>query len=637
MQTTRIPLNLRLAGLWLLWAAWCQWCGWGLSAGHWLCGWGYLAALPILLGAGRWWFKTTARAGAKPCFSTAAKWRRRFSRPLPLLYLAIVVLSLVAAFSCQPWSFDATSYRLPRVLYWWAAQHWYWIGTVDNRLDYSSCGYEWQMLPVILLTRTDRLIFLLSFLPFLLLPGAVFFSFRLLGVNGRSARRWMWLLPSGFCYALQCSGLQNDGYMAIYTLTATAFAGLAWHRRQAVFLWLALLAAALLTSAKLSNLPLLLPLGLLLLPALRVVNWLNWKTVVILFIAAGCSFAPLAFLCWKHTGDWTGDPNDAWNVHPRSRAGALTGNSISVLNDLVQPPICPLAEKINARLAPLNQTAFMRSLHSAEPSFDGVVFGNMAYEGAAGLGCGLGFYALFLLLGSWFVRPAARVPAGVFPWEWRLAPWSAWLAFGVMLTEVGFAPHIPRYGAPYYPLLCIPILRLSRIAALERRQLAAVLSGVASLAVVPVILLTPARPAIPIEKLAQIFHRPALQTFAVRYHFWAGLRDDLAPLRDQLPQGITRLGYAAGVRDTTYGLWKPFGSRVVVELGLPLGSRPKPEADIHYAVVTERGLQQRYRMDLRTWLNFTGGQVLLEHQHNDMLETHSAPHYQTWYLVKFGP
>jgi hypothetical protein len=205
------------------------------------------------------------------------------------------------------------------------------------------------------------------------------------------------------------------------------------------------------------------------------------------------------------------------------------------------------------------------------------------------------------------------------------------------MAEVGFAVHVPRYGAPYYPLLCISILLLPRIVALERRKLAAVVSGAAILVVVPVILLTPARPVIPIERFARIFHRPALQSIAAKYHFWAVLRDDLAPLRDQLPSGITRLGYAAGLRDTSYGLWKPFGSRVVVELGLPLGSKSKPQADVQYAVVSERGLQERYGMDLKTWLNFAGSRVVYEFRHNTDLEAHSDPHYESWYLVKLGP
>jgi len=637
MPATRIPLVIRLAGLWLVWTAWCQWCGWGLSSGQWLSGWGYLAALPLLLGAGWWWIRTTGATGAKPPHAAWVKWHRRFSRPLPLLYLVIVALSLLAALLYAPWSFDAASYRLPRLLYWWSAHHWYWIGTLDHRLDYSSCGFEWQMLPVILLTRSDRLIFLLSWLPFLLLPGLVFFAFRTLGVNGRSARRWMWLLPSGFCYALQCSGLQNDGYMAGFTLAAIAFTGLAWHRRQAGFLWLALLAAALLTGAKLTNLPLLLPLGLLLLPVLRVVKWFNWKTIAVVLLAIGCSFAPLAYLCWQHTGDWTGDPNDQWNVHPRNRAGALAANTIVLVNDALQPPVCPVAQKFNAGLAPLNHTAFMKWLRWAQPNSSGVVFGDMAYEGQAGLGGGLGFYVFFLLLGAGLVRPAVRVTAVDLPWEWRLAPWTAWLAFGVILAEVAFT-HVTRYGAPFYPLIIISLLGCPRVAALERRRLAALAAGAAMLAVVPVILLTPQRPVVPFVWFAQTFHRPALQKIADKYRYWAVLRDDLAPLRAQLPPGVRRLGYAGGFLDTSYGLWKPFGSRTFVELGLPPDHHaPLPPPDMEYAVVTAGGLSERYGLGLTEWLAATGGQVIFECQRNTELVAHSRPVYESWYLVKLNP
>lgn len=628
------PLILRLAGLWILWVAWCQWCGWGLSAAHQLDGFGYLVALPILLGAGWWWLKVTTIPGVSINFSRLTKLRRRFLRPLPLIYLVIAALSLAAALLNSPWSFDAVSYRLPRLLYWWAAHHWYWIGTIDHRLDYSGCGYEWQMLPVIIFTRTDRLIFLLSWIPFLLMPGLVFHAFRALGVGGRSARRWMWLLPSGFCYALQCSGLQNDGYMVLYTLAFAAFAVLARERRQIIFLWLALLAAALLTSAKLSNLPLFLPLGLLLLPVLRVVKWFNWKTLVIVFIAAGCSFAPLAFLCWKHTGSWTGDPGDQWNAHPRNHVGAFTANAIAMANDTVQPPVFPVAKKINAKLKPLNDTAFMKWLRWSQPNSDGVVFGDMAYEGSAGLGCGLGLYALFLFLGSCFVKPAARVAKINFPWEWRLAPWAAWLSLFVIMTEVAFS-HVTRYAASFYPLIIISILLLPRIVVLERRKIAGAVAGIAMLAVVPIILLTPARPVIPFERLAQIFHQHALQTVAAKYHYWAVMRDDLAPLREQLPPGVTRLGYAAAFRDTSYGLWKPFGSRVIVELGLPLGAKPPPPADLEYAVVTANGLQSRYGMSLADWLNFYHAEIIFKMKRSISLVSSDPASYDSWYLVRF--
>jgi hypothetical protein len=520
-------------------------------------------------------------------------------------------------------------------LCWWAAHHWYWIGTLDHRLDFSSCGYEWQMLPVIIFTRTDRLVFLLSWTPFLLMPGLVFYAFRALGVNGRSARRWMWLLPSGFCYALQCSGLQNDGYGVNYTLAIISFTVLAYRFRQLNYLGLALVAVGLLTGAKASNLPLLLPFGLLLLPALRRVPWFNWKMPAIIFIAAACSFVPLAWLCWQQTGDWTGDPTNQWNIHPRNTAGALVANSIAVVNESVQPPIFPVAKKINAVLDHLNQTSFMKWLRWAQPNSGGVHFGDMAYEGGSGLGSGIGLYLLFLFCGCWFVRQRARSGGAVdFPWEWRLVPWAAWISFGVLLAKLA-SDHTTRYASSYYPFLFISILLLPRIAALERKKFTAGLAGFCILAVVPVILLTPARPVVPVEKiLAHLPRKPALETFAAKYHMWAGLRDDLAPMRDALPPGTTWLGYAGAFRDTSYGLWKPFGSRVVVELGLPLGSKTPPPSDLNYAVVTEKGLRSRYGLDVNAWCAAFKAKIIFEMPRNVALEG-ATPNYEAWYLVRF--
>src|ERR1017187_866783 len=207
MPSKHMPLALRLAGCWLLWSAWCALTGWGLSTVNQLSGRGHLALLPVLLAAVWLWLKATA--STRNDFPNFAKWRRRLTRPLPFLYFTIAGLSLLAGMlNANPWSIDAATYRLPRMLYWWSAHHWYWIGTLDHRLDFSSTGFEWQMLPVIELTHSLRLIFLLNWIPFLLLPWLVFLAFRAFGVRGRSARRWMWLLPSGHCFALQCKGLQ---------------------------------------------------------------------------------------------------------------------------------------------------------------------------------------------------------------------------------------------------------------------------------------------------------------------------------------------------------------------------------------------------------------------------------------------
>ncbi len=255
------------------------------------------------------------------------------------------------------------------------------------------------------------------------MPWLMFLACRAFGVNGRSARRWMWLLPSGYCFALQSSGPQNDGYAVNYVLAALALAAFAFHSRHRASFWLALLAVALLTGAKLSNLPLLLPLGLALWPVLFRVRWLNWRLAPVLALAGICSFLPLAGLCWLHTGDWTGDPADQWQMRPVNSTGAVAANLMEFANDAVHPPVLPGCERGNVLLEPLNRSAFIHWLERVQPNFTGVKFGEIAYEGGVGLGCGVGLYALFLLLGSGFVKPIAKVfRATDLPLAWRPSP-----------------------------------------------------------------------------------------------------------------------------------------------------------------------------------------------------------------------
>jgi hypothetical protein len=635
----QMPLALRLAGCWLIWSAWCSASGWVLSAVNQLSGWGHFCLLPILLGAIWYWLKTTA--SPREDFSHFAKWRHRMSRPLPLIYVVIVVLSLLAGLiSVAPWSFDAVTYRLPRLLYWWSAHHWYWIGTLDHRLDFSSAGFEWQMLPVIELTHTDRFIFLLNWIPFLLLPWLVFLAFRTLGVNGRSARRWMWLLPSGYCFALQCSGLQNDGYTANFVLAAVAFAGWSVHSRKAGGLWFALLSAALLTCAKVSNLPLLLPLGVLLLPVLTRVSWFNWRLPLVVLLALFCSFAPLTFLSWLNTGDWTGDPTDQWSVRTHGLFGGMAANMTLLVKDSCQPPWFPGSQHLNDALEGFNHSAFNQWLRNSHGEFGEVRFGDMVYEGQAGPGFGLAVYASFLFLGLCFFRakPAdSRLVPSTLPLAWRLVPWLAWLAYAVFLARLG-SDHTQRIAAPYYPLLLVALLRLPRSVAWERKKFAAVLAVCTAASVLPVMLMTPARPLVPIQTIARVLHRPALDQLAVKYHFWDCLHDNLAPLREQIPSGVTQLGYAGGFRDTSYGLWKPLGQRVVMELQKPSNpNAPLVPADLKYAVATERGVIARYHMDLKTWLAAINGTVVFEFPLDQRLIAQAPPKYETWYLVKLGP
>lgn len=633
-QAPQLQFALRLAGCWLLWSAWCSVAGWGLSAIQQLSGWGYLSALPLLIGAVALWWKSTATP--LPCNFNLHKWGRRMTRPLPLIFCLTAGLSLVAAVvNPDPWSFDATTYRLPRVLYWLAAKHWHWIGTIDQRLDFSSLGFEWQMLPIIELTRSDRFIFLLNWVPFLLLPWLAFVAFQGLGLRKHTSRRWMWLLPSGFCIALQSGGLQNDGYSVNYLLASVSFAIIGVRRKSFGLVLMSLLAAAQLTGAKVSNLPLVLPLGVLVLWAFSKVRWMLAPTVATLLIAGITSFLPLAYQCVKHTGDWTGNPHDQWHVKTHGFIMPFVANTIILLNDCAQPPYLPQSRSVNARLEDANNSEFIARLKRAHGEFLGIGFGEMAYEGGAGMGFGIAIYLLNLAVGSLFSGRRATMPPISLPTVLKIVPWLAWLGYFVFLVKLG-SNHSARIAAPFYPLLLIPILRCPRVFKLERRKAFSIAAGLAALIVIPIIILTPIRPLISLEVATTFTSSPKVQKIAEKYRFWRNLRDDLAPLREHLPAAST-FGFAGGFRDTSYGLWKPFGRHKIVEVGLPLGSKTLPPPHLTYVVITDRGLTDRYGCDLATWLKQTSGTVVFEYRRNIMLDAHSAPQFESWFIVKLNP
>src|SRR5204863_6928724 len=109
----------------------------------------------------------------------------------------------------------------------------------------------------------ERWLFLVNLFSFALLPGLIFSVFTRLGVRPRVAWWWMWLVPGGYCYAMQAGSLATDAYAAVYALAAVGFALRCRDTRSAQDLWLSLLSAALLTATKQTN---LLLLGLWILP-----------------------------------------------------------------------------------------------------------------------------------------------------------------------------------------------------------------------------------------------------------------------------------------------------------------------------------------------------------------------------------
>jgi len=132
------------------------------------------------------WAREWQNQGFRP-----VRFKKRFKRGLPLAFLFLAFLVFLGGLLYAPTNHTALTYRIPRVLQWLAREHWFWIHTSNYRMNDRACGIEWLSAPLLLFTGSDRSLFLLNFLPFLLLPGLVYSLFTRLGVYPRVAWAWM--------------------------------------------------------------------------------------------------------------------------------------------------------------------------------------------------------------------------------------------------------------------------------------------------------------------------------------------------------------------------------------------------------------------------------------------------------------
>src|SRR6185436_17729541 len=160
------------------------------------------------------------------------KARRRFSRWLPGCFVVLAFLMFLSGALYAPTNHTGLTYRIPRVLQWLAHGQWFWIETPNYRMNDRACGMEWLSAPILLFTKSDRLLFLLNFIPLLLLPGLLFSVFKQLGVRPKVAWWWMWLLPTGYNFLLQGGSIANDTFPTVYGVAALDFACRAWKTRR---------------------------------------------------------------------------------------------------------------------------------------------------------------------------------------------------------------------------------------------------------------------------------------------------------------------------------------------------------------------------------------------------------------------
>lgn len=597
--------SLRLPKLWVAWNAGVVVAGWILSY------WGALNSVSWLvlcvcgLTLTIWEFRRNPGRRLRP---TAL--RRRWKRWPALGFLFLVAAGLVGGLLYEPNNIDALAYRTPRVLHWIAEGRWHWIPAPYQRLNTRACGFEWATVPILTLFRSDRPLFLLSLASFCLLPGLVFSSLRGAGVGGRAAVTWMWLFPTGYCFALQAGSIGNDLFGA--TLSAAALClGLAARRNRdpAAAAW-SFVAAGLMTGAKSSNLPLLLPWLVLVWPAAG--PWLRRPGLAFAsaLIALGCSLAPISWLNHRHTGDWTGlGAEDAWIRPPGPIPCAVHNIGLLTTQNLL-PPILPGAGKLNAMVeGALPETWKTLVDGFAENGRAAYAVRELPGEEHAGLGFGVTWLAAGTLLWGMLRLRTSTVRRSPHLPTWLLL--LPWIALGPYLAKSGITTA-GRILAPYYPWLLPAILILGAAESAVRTRWFRTGATLATILTLVLVVLLPTRPLWPAQTvLAALRQRSgsqALERATTVYEVYARRSDVFAPLKQWIPVDSPWVGFVT-VNDAETSLWKPLGRHRIRHLLATDRVDGLRAQGMRCVVASAEDFASRFRQPVDEWAAANGARI----------------------------
>jgi len=624
---------------WILFCAFCNCVGWGLSAIHQLNAVGYAAAFGLGIAA-----LVIFRGRLLPECWPRPHWQmlqRRFRRFFPASFVVLAAMALLGGILHHPAQPDGLTQRIPRVLNWLAEQRWYWIENAPSNFNAHAVGFEWLMAPMLALLKTDRCIFLYNIIAFLLLPGLVFSLFTRLGVTPRAAWYWMWLAPAGYCFTMQAGGIGNDAAGAIFALAAVDFALRAKESGKCAELWLSILAAGLLSTAKMSNLALGLPWLIAVWPSLRLLFWKPVASAIVAATAAMSSALPLMFLIHQNGGGWTGaDLERGWPLAPP--LVGLVGNSLNLALGNLLPPVFPMAGWWNEHIYKLFPQSFIAKMEkSFEPGaahFSAIEF---HYELSAGIGVGLSL----LLLISWiWARSHGGSASGSRASQKHLAlvRWSPLISLIVFMLNVDVGGPA-RLIIPYYCLL-MPLAIMGRChQTLVRIKWWQILAAMTLVVSAGLLVLNPPRPLWPAQTVLNVLsskypHSSLITRATIFYDANARRWDALAPIRDKLPKDAKNIGFISFLIGSSMetSLWRPFGERRIYWLRHSPIQPDLNKKDIKYVVVGTDPMTQKNSPNFQEWMNewlqANNGRIVAQENVTIMATFPPTP----WYLIEVG-
>lgn len=599
--------------IWVLLSALLVSAGWILSAFDALNRTGYIVFFSLAAAAVICWWRKTAWRPRQDLATAAHKFFGRFKRAAPRLFLSLALMSFCGGALYVSTDGDAMAYRIPRVLHWLAHEQWHWIHTLDFRMNIAGCGYEWLSTPLILFTSTDRFVFIINWISYLLLPGLLFSVFIRLGVRRGVAWWWMWLVSSGWCYALQAGSTHNDSFATIYALAAVDLALRAKEKKCVTDAWLAMLAAALLTGTKQTCLPLAALWLIATWPNNRLLFSRPKTSGAVVGLSLLVSALPGMIANIQHLGSWGGNP-EMLPGNLNSPIWGIMGNSFCLTIQNLLPPFFPWADAWNASMRHFLQTPIGQHFSAFE------AFGHVRHsvsDNSAGIGLGIGLLLLISLAAAgWRQRTGvpraaelsirAEKPAQVL----RLTPWLLLLLF---MAKVGTFENA-RQLSPYYVFLFPALLVMPALEILRRKTWWQWLLLLVMLGTAVMLVTSRSRPLFPAQTLLAHFQNKYPQServakMAKSYALPSAYANNRNLFLKSIPPGESEVGFATTFGGSEVGLWLPLG-RPGVERVLPEDNADQLRREqIHYVVVDDLTLIAQEKT-LAQWLVQYHGELI---------------------------
>jgi hypothetical protein len=348
-----------------------------------------------------------------------------------------------------------------------------------------------------------------------------------------------------------------------------------------------------------------------------------------IIVAAMISFFPVAVLNTHFTGDYSGDPHNVSQQKLDSPISGLLGNSIQVVVANVWPPLWPTKTPLNALIPEPLRNYFARTFPRFDPSAS---TGEMQMEESAGLGLGITICLISMIV--------LRCWAGVARPDLVMSPKRQFLPIflGTIVALVVFMAKfgnegVQRYLTPYYPLLIAGVLLLLALdGAVIRFFLCRVIACGVMFMAVPLVILSPQRPLFSTETAAHYLAKIS-PTGAARmqkvYEVYGARYDSMKELTSALPINATSVGLIQTGDISESVLWRPYGSRRIVDVA-PTESIDQLKADhVHYIIVDDEALNETYHTTFDQVTNRWGAIVVM--QKDLVLWAKSGP--GSWHII----